>query len=253
MYFLSTKLDYQKLSDLDVDILVGEECKHFWSLRVKVGQIVNLTNLQGYLLKVKILDLDKKAQVLKFQVLEKYYQPYFHSLQNLNFTEEKYPPKLPKILCQAIIDKIYLEKLFEIVALAFDEVCLFYSQFSNSKENINKDRLEKILIRSCQQAQRLWKPKIVWLKNLPELQNYLQVNNLPKPIVLDTYSRSKKEDLNSFKENSYCLLVGPEGGFSQSERELFQKENYKCLNLGGIIYPAWICGLIASKILTNLD
>ena len=82
---------------------------------------------------------------------------------------------------------------------------------------INKQRLEKIIIEATEQSNRINIPKIEKPQNLKSfLSKYKSTMNL---IFTDLNSKNKKLELNKLSNNPICIIIGPEGDFSETERE----------------------------------
>ena len=80
---------------------------------------------------------------------------------------------------------------------------------------INKERLEKIVIESCEQSNRINLPTIEVAQNL---DNLLKINSMDL-IFTDLNSNNKKIDTSKLTNNPICIIIGPEGDFSETERE----------------------------------
>ena len=80
---------------------------------------------------------------------------------------------------------------------------------------INKERLEKIIIEAAEQSNRIQVPNIEDSQNL---NNFLDDNNVDL-IFTDLNSNNNKVDLKKISNKPTCIIVGPEGDFSESERE----------------------------------
>ncbi len=82
---------------------------------------------------------------------------------------------------------------------------------------INNQRLEKVIIEAAEQSNRINIPKMEKPQNL---KNFLSKNkgniNL---IFTDLNSKNRKLDLNKLTNKPICIIIGPEGDFSESERE----------------------------------
>jgi len=78
---------------------------------------------------------------------------------------------------------------------------------------INKERLEKVIIEAAEQSNRINVPKIEDPQNL---ENFLK--NKVDLIFTDLNSNNKKIDLEKLTENPTCVIIGPEGDFSEKER-----------------------------------
>jgi 16S rRNA (uracil1498-N3)-methyltransferase len=93
----------------------------------------------------------------------------------------------------------------------------FYPVISDRtiKTNINLERAQKIIEEACEQAQRTDTP------TLHEIRDIKEVVEEFRPVVFDVDGGLL--DTNSVK-HIQNFLIGPEGGFSEKELELFRKE-----------------------------
>jgi RsmE family RNA methyltransferase len=256
------------IPNFKANILTEAESAHFLVMRVQENKTYNASDLNGRTCKILITKVDKKTKTIEFEQAEIPKTAEFKT----------------KIMFQAIPDKVYLDKLCEVLPLSgITDLFLFYSD--NSIEYpINKERITKILIRSCEQAQVAYLPKIVVLnkKDLDiELKKYLPTvldcnitanSNIGKPaeeglsihgkdsrnqISALQYSNMEPQGLGyeppnqntvtempTFPQNHNPALIGPEGGWTESEILYFQSLNLSFNSLGAIIYPAWIAGLV---------
>ena len=80
---------------------------------------------------------------------------------------------------------------------------------------INKDRLEKIVIEACEQSNRISVPTIEKLQNLKSFLN----SNSMNLIFTDLNSDNKKIEKTKFSDKPICIIIGPEGDFSEHERQ----------------------------------
>ena len=80
---------------------------------------------------------------------------------------------------------------------------------------INKERLEKIVIEASEQSNRLNVPLIEKAQNL---KNFLKSNSMDL-IFTDLNSDNKKIDKSKLTNQPICIIIGPEGDFSETERE----------------------------------
>ena len=84
---------------------------------------------------------------------------------------------------------------------------------------INYERFKKIIIEACEQSNRINLPDISKTQILDEFINSNKVNL----VFTDLNSENKKLDKSKFDEKPICVLVGPEGDFSEEEREKILK------------------------------
>lgn len=61
-----------------------------------------------------------------------------------------------------------------------------------------------------------------------------------------------KIDLEEYKNKKIGIIIGPEGGISNSERLFFKKINVLSITMGKYIYPAEIASIKLLSILTNI-
>ena len=82
---------------------------------------------------------------------------------------------------------------------------------------INSERLEKIIIEATEQSNRLNPP---YLEKTQNLKTFLEENQSTMDLIFtDLNSKNKKIELNKKSKKSLCIIIGPEGDFSEKERE----------------------------------
>ena len=82
---------------------------------------------------------------------------------------------------------------------------------------INKDRLQKIIIEASEQSNRINVPLIEKPQNL---KKFLSENKDKIDLIFtDLNSENEKFDTKKLTNKPICLIIGPEGDFSESERE----------------------------------
>ena len=85
---------------------------------------------------------------------------------------------------------------------------------------INKERLEKVIIEAAEQSNRINVPKI---EEPQKLKNFL--SNDMDLIFTDLNTSNTKIDLKKLTTKPTCVIIGPEGDFSEEEREKILKFN----------------------------
>ena len=80
---------------------------------------------------------------------------------------------------------------------------------------INKERLEKVVIEAAEQSNRIKVPNIEDIQNLSNFLHNCDVDL----IFTDLNSSNNKVDLKKLSSKPTCIVVGPEGDFSEIERE----------------------------------
>ena len=81
--------------------------------------------------------------------------------------------------------------------------------------SINIERLKKIATEASEQSNRINIPSIEQTQNLESFLN----SNLVNLIFTDLNSTNKKIDKSKLTNKPTCIIVGPEGDFSELERE----------------------------------
>ena len=79
---------------------------------------------------------------------------------------------------------------------------------------INKERLEKVIIEASEQSNRINVPDIEDPKSLDDFLN----NNKVDLIFTDLNSKNTRIDLKKVTDKPTCVIIGPEGDFSEEER-----------------------------------
>ena len=85
---------------------------------------------------------------------------------------------------------------------------------------INKERLEKVIIEAAEQSNRITVPSI---EDPQKLKSFL--NNDMDLIFTDLNTANTKIDLTKLTTKPTCVIIGPEGDFSEQEREEILKFN----------------------------
>ena len=82
---------------------------------------------------------------------------------------------------------------------------------------INNERLKKIIIEASEQSNRINIPSIEKAQNL---KNFLsKYKNKIDLIFTDLNTENKKLDIKKVKNIPICIIIGPEGDFSEKERK----------------------------------
>jgi len=84
---------------------------------------------------------------------------------------------------------------------------------------INKKRLEKVIVEATEQSNRINIPKMEEPKSL---DLFLKNNNMDL-IFTDLNTTNTKINLDQLTSNPTCVIIGPEGDFSEKEREQILK------------------------------
>ena len=115
---------------------------------------------------------------------------------------------------------------------------------------INKDRLKKIVIEASEQSNQINIPEILNLKSLKEfLNSFPSDGNL---IFCDINTNKEKIDILLSKKTKgpICILIGPEGDFSETERQsIIDMKQSTSLSLSDNILRAETAAIAAISII----
>jgi 16S rRNA (uracil1498-N3)-methyltransferase len=122
-----------------------------------------------------------------------------------------------------VVDPKTVEKHIAMLnEMGVDKITFVYADFSQKNYKVDEKRLKRILINSCEQSGRA---TLLEIEVLNSVEEYLKF--YPKSIVVD-FSKNFLDG----SEKIESFLVGPEGGFSQEERDLFT-----CRDIFGLKSP----------------
>lgn len=199
-----TPLSLSKKNEI---LIEGEEAHHALKvLRVKEGETVEVINGKGEEVKGIIQKIIKEKLTVIFKEEVKI------------FSE-------PKIKISLLIGMSELSSLEETIMhtteLGLWKFSPVHTKYSLTKpELIEKkiERLKKIAISAIKQSGVHFLPQIEIFYNLKEA-----LKTLPKQIFL--FSQDAQKYINDFelKEYEFTFAIGPEGDFSEEEKELFER------------------------------
>ena len=166
-------------------------------MRLKIGDNISLFNKSGEW-EAKILNISKS--IVEFKVTQQLRQKENSKELWLAFSPIK--SNYFNFVIQKATE-LGVTKFFPII---FDRTVV---------RKINKERLNKILIESSEQSNRLIVPIIEDPKTLNE---FLNLNNF-ELIFTDLNSKNTKINTSKLSNKPICIIIGPEGDFSESERK----------------------------------
>ena len=153
------------------------------------------------------------------------------SLKILNSTTEERPKPFLTICIGNIKKRDRLEFAVEkMTELGADRIIVFKGEHSQ-KENVRTDRLEAAALAAMKQSLRVYLPQIVVEKSLQTALALL--NDHDKLLMADEiadHENSLTQDLDDHE--SIFIAIGPEGGFSEKERELLAGRAAGIVSLG---------------------
>ena len=138
-------------------------------------------------------------------------------------------------LCVAIIKKDNFEWIVEkSTELGVSHIIPILSDRSE-KKSLNMERLEKIIIEASEQSGRGNVPTIHQILKLEESIEYIrgsQASNDKFQILAFHTEGELVQGETLYKDKSIAIFIGPEGGWSEKEVDLFHKDNIPVKSLG---------------------
>ena len=205
-------LFYSKFNANNKLITINEtDSKHITrSFRKNIGDQIRITNGKGLLCEAEILEKGKNIKV-------KVDSSILHEPDKLSIHVAISPLKNISRF------EWFVEKATE---LGINQITPITSRYSEKKK-INTERLERIITSYIKQSNQFFIPKINPIK---PFSSFILNNDEEKIMAnLKTNNTLKKE---LFTTNSICILIGPEGGFSDEEINLARENNIKEITLG---------------------
>ena len=107
-------------------------------------------------------------------------------------------------------------------------------------------RWESITLNSCEQSGLNWIPKIY----SSSLHEWVSLSKSKSKIFLDPKARNNIQDLELL--SSIDLAVGPEGGFSEEEKNFLKKNNFKGISCGNLTFRTETMPIVALSMIKAL-
>ena len=208
------RLFFSESLSLNFESKLNKPQSHYLTkvMRIKVGENFSLFNSNGEWL-AKIKEISKG--IIEFIVIEKLRQKSIDKEIWLAFSPIK------SNYFNFMIQKSTELGVTRFIPIIFDRTIV---------RKINKERLEKIIIEATEQSNRI---NIPTLEKPQNLKNFLSNNSKKIDLVFtDLNSEKKKLEINKESNKPLCTIVGPEGDFSEKERELILKfRGVKSINI----------------------
>jgi len=113
---------------------------------------------------------------------------------------------------------------------------------------INHNRLEKIIIEASEQSNRI---NVPLLEKCQNLKNFLDKNKKKIELIFtDLNSENKNLEIKKMTDKSLCIIIGPEGDFSEKERkEILSFEGVKQIKINENILRSETAAISALSII----
>lgn len=223
----------QELKD---NIVFDEDYNHIVNvLRMKEGDNINLFNGDGYNYHYCIDKINKKN--IEARLIEK----------NDNFKENCVEVSLFQAFIKPDNMELIAQKLTE---LNVDNLYFFSSDYTNlkCKETII-DKLKRVSAEACKQCER---SRLLNISSVGKFDNMLSVLSNFDAIIF-AYEKSNKNfktAIENLKAKKVAVIVGPEGGFSEAEKEsLLKLKNVLEVSISRNILKAETASIMLASVL----
>ena len=193
------RLFYRESLSLNLTSKLDKSQSHYVSkvMRIKDNEVFSLFNISGEW-EAKILGISKS--IVEFNVTKQLRQKENFKELWLAFSPIK------SNYFNFMIQKATELGVTKFLPIIFDRTIV---------RKINKERLEKVIIEAAEQSNRIQVPNIEDPQNLRDFLDKSDVDL----IFTDLNSKNNKVDLKKLTSKPTCIVVGPEGDFSESERD----------------------------------
>ncbi|MCF7919328.1 MAG: 16S rRNA (uracil(1498)-N(3))-methyltransferase [Candidatus Cloacimonetes bacterium] len=218
----------------------GEEYHHIIQvLRKRTGDQVLITTGRGILAEAEIQEVTKKELLISVTKITEFKQT--HPYMALGFA-----------LLKNRHDHLIIEKCTELGCQAFYPV---ETERTIRKGNDNlSDKLLKVAIAAIKQCDNAWLPEIGECHDLETTLQKMRSDGFLPVVALET---GESEHLFTVRESAgdqpLGLIIGPEGGFSEAERKLFELEKVQTITLGNHILRAETAAIAAISLLAGVN
>lgn len=229
------------LHDVSVEI-TGTEFRHIVkSCRHREGDIIQIFNGQGIVVKAKIQNVfnDKiKTTIIEKRVVEQYRQKI--------------------VLYQGIIKidrfEFVIEKTTELGVDTIVPVLLERSSVEKNKFEKKIGRFKQIVIEAAKQSHRAYLPNLEPVRELKEICLLQKEEQFLNIILCKSGTESFSKIIDRIKNSTIIrIFVGPEGDFTEKELSLFSTaKNVFFVNLGSNILRSETAAILATGIVNQI-
>ena len=192
------RLFFKESLSLNLVSKLDKSQSHYISkvMRIKENEIFSLFNSSGEW-EAKILNITKS--IVEFEITNQIRQKENQKELWLAFSPIK------SNYFNFMIQKATELGITKFVPIIFERTVV---------RKLNKERLEKVIIEATEQSNRI---NIPTLEDATYLEDFLKSSEM-NLIFTDLNSDNKKVDLEKLTNKPVCIVVGPEGDFSENER-----------------------------------
>lgn len=217
----------------------GNDLNHLKNtLRCKIGDEIAIIN-SGEEYSAKISKIDDNC--ILCDVIDK---KGINNEPNINITIFQSLPKKTKM--EIIIKQNVEIGAIEIVPIITDRTIV---KISDKKKEIKKvERWQKIAKESAMQSRRNIIPKIEKIISFSETIEKIKNENYEIIVPYENETESSLKNIMSKSKKYYAIIIGPEGGFEESEIKKLKDIGAKTISLGNRILRTETAGVVTAAV-----
>lgn len=227
-YFYEATL---KSEDKNIQLSEQESRHAIKVLRMQVGQAIHLVDGQGGLYKGTIQSTQGKkcmVELNEYHLQEPARPHHIHiaiaPTKNIDRTEW------------------FIEKAVEI---GVDKISFIQTRYSERKI-VKMERIQKTAVAAMKQSGNLYLPKF---QELTKLSQFIGTVIETGKYIAYVPANSSETLFKEAQLEPTCILIGPEGGFSENEVELVSQHGFKAVSLGKSRLRTETAGIAACHLL----
>jgi 16S rRNA (uracil1498-N3)-methyltransferase len=234
-----TRIYHPEALTIDTLVCLSETASHHLQnvLRIKPNQSLELFNGDGYQYTAVVEQLSRKQVHVRIE----------------SRSEHPLLPHLSVHLAQGICRgekmDLVIQKATELGATEITPIITDYSNVKLNKERLQKKRLhwQSVANSACEQSGRC---DIVTVRALQTFSEFIKVQHGENCFLLEPTATEKIPQRESVE--SLTVVVGPEGGFSDTELALAKDSRCQLISLGQRVLRTETAGLAALSIIQYL-
>tara|TARA_B100000029_G_scaffold432347_1_gene444395 strand:- start:229 stop:906 length:678 start_codon:yes stop_codon:yes gene_type:complete len=200
-------------------------------MRIKENEVFSLFNSNGEW-EAKVLSLSKR--IVEFRITKQLRQK-----ENTKDLWLAFSP-IKSNYQNFMIQKATELGVTKFIPIIFDRTIV---------RKMNQDRLKKIVVEACEQSNRI---NIPIIEKPQSLKNFLKLNQC-NLIFTDLNSSNKKINVSKLTSKPICIIIGPEGDFSETERkQIFSYDRISSIKINVNILRAETAAISTISIISYL-
>ncbi|NMM61950.1 16S rRNA (uracil(1498)-N(3))-methyltransferase [Clostridium sp. P21] len=228
--------------DNDRAFIDGDDVKHIYKvLRLQVGDNVNINNCEGEEFLGEIDEINKKQVIVK--IIK---QLPLNNESNIEIYLFQGLPKSSKM--DLIVQKATELGVKEVTPIVTERVVV-KSELGEFKK---VDRWCRIALEACKQSKRSLVPKIntpIGFNNLLEFLKQIDLIIVPYENAEGYGIKKVVENINKRDVKKIAVIIGPEGGFDETEIETLKNLEAHIVTLGPRILRTETAGFVCISLL----